>query len=45
MSFLVGEGIEDARRRAPRLAQFLDRRRPIADYGTYLRRAGAVRTL
>lgn len=44
-SFAVGDGIEAARDRAPRLDVFLDRRRPIDDYGTYLRRAGAVRTL
>lgn len=44
-SFTVEEGIEAARGRAPLLKQHLDRRRPIADYGTYLRQAGAVRTL
>jgi hydroxymethylglutaryl-CoA synthase len=44
-SFTVTEGIEAARDRAPLLERHLDRRRPIADYGAYLRRAGAVRTL
>ena len=44
-SIVVGPGLAAARDRAPRLDAFLDRRRPIADYGTYLRRAGAIRTL
>ncbi|HUD71054.1 MAG TPA: hydroxymethylglutaryl-CoA synthase [Dongiaceae bacterium] len=44
-SFVAGEALPAARARAPLLQEFLDRRRPIADYGTYLRRAGAVRTL
>ena len=44
-SFTVTERIDAARGRAPLLKAHLDRRRPISDYGTYLRRAGAVRTL
>jgi hydroxymethylglutaryl-CoA synthase len=44
-SFTVTERIETARGRAPLLDRHLDRRRVIADYGAYLRRAGAVRTL
>jgi hydroxymethylglutaryl-CoA synthase len=44
-SFTVTERIEAARDRAPLLDRHLDRRRPIVDYGAYLRRAGAVRTL
>ncbi len=44
-SFAVGDALPAARARAPLLEVFLDRRRPITDYGTYLRRAGAVRTL
>jgi hydroxymethylglutaryl-CoA synthase len=44
-SFTVTDRIEAARGRAPLLKAHLDRRRPITDYGTYLRRAGAVRTL
>ena len=43
-SFTVTDRIAAARGRAPLLRQHLDRRRPITDYGTYLRRAGAVRT-
>ncbi|HZN02331.1 MAG TPA: hydroxymethylglutaryl-CoA synthase, partial [Candidatus Polarisedimenticolia bacterium] len=44
-SFTVTDRIEAVRGRAPLLRAHLDRRRPIEDYGTYLRRAGAVRTL
>ena len=44
-SFTVTEHIEAARGKAPLLDRYLDRRRVLGDYGAYLRRAGAVRTL
>jgi hydroxymethylglutaryl-CoA synthase len=44
-SFAVTDRIEAARGRAPRVAALLERRAPVADYGAYLRRAGAVRLL
>jgi hydroxymethylglutaryl-CoA synthase len=44
-SFVVTDRIEAARGRAPLVADLLLPRQPIADYGAYLRRAGAVRLL
>jgi hydroxymethylglutaryl-CoA synthase len=44
-SFVVTDRIEAARGRAPLVADLLLLRQPIADYGAYLRRAGAVRLL
>lgn len=44
-SFAVTDRIEAARARAPKVADLLARRAPIADYGAYLRRTGAVRLL
>lgn len=44
-SFVVTGLIEAARGRAPRVADLLARRTPLADYGAYLRRTGAVRLL
>jgi hydroxymethylglutaryl-CoA synthase len=44
-SFAVTDRIQAARGRAPGVASLLARRAPVADYGAYLRRAGAVRLL
>ena len=44
-SFAVTERIEAARGRAPRVAELLERKVPVTDYGAYLRRVGAVRLL